>query len=173
MGTLDKSTIENTTVNIPNLVLESNHETPKKNVILSSHFHSRKSSSLQNLNNRKNLKPHIPLLINRNMQSKYQDKKKVDLKCSNIRYLNSMSFEQSICENHSRPRSKASSASNKKRSNEQESNEDSLEWLILNVSSLSYNGFEVHDPVSSMLSHFDTYVPLDSERNHRYCYNRL
>ena len=104
------------------------------------------------------------------MQSKYQDKKKVDLKYSNIRYLNSVSFEESICESHSRPKSKASSASKKKPSNEQESNEDSLEWLILNVSSLSYNGFEVHDPVSSMLSHFDTYVPLDSERNHRYCY---
>ena len=84
-----------------------------------------------------------------------------------------MSFEESIYENHSRPKIKASSASNQKPSNEQGSNEDSLEWLILNVSSLSYNGFEVHDPVSSMLSHFDTYVPLDSERNHRYCYNRL
>ena len=47
------------------------------------------------------------------------------------------------------------------------SNNESFKELILNVASIDYNGFELHDPTALMLTHFDTHVPPEMDVNAR------
>ena len=55
----------------------------------------------------------------------------------------------------------------KHQSGKESSNIESLRWLILNVSNLDYNGFELNDPTALMPNHFDAYNPTESGRNSR------
>ena len=55
----------------------------------------------------------------------------------------------------------------KQQSYKESKNIKSLEWLILNVSNLDYNGFELNDPTALMPNHFDAYNPTASGRNSR------
>ena len=78
-----------------------------------------------------------------------------------------MSLDEPISKNNLSSNKDSFGNPDKEENNEQCSNCESLKGLILNVSTLHYNGFELQDPTALMTVHFNAYIPNESDKNSR------
>lgn len=149
-------------IDLPNLEISKLTRSENKSHSLRKN-NSRKSLSLQSLN--KKVEPISPKCIQENRN--HRNKSKNGLESGKHISLDIVSLEDKISEGNFKSDCEAVTDLDNHQSYEENSNKESLKWLILNISNLDYNGFELNDPTASMPFHFDANNPTESGRNSR------
>ena len=128
---------------------------------------SRKSLSLQSFNKEITYTSPKGMQVNRKINQKHLNTAKHCLKSGKHRSLDTVPLGDEISKGAHRTNSETFIDLDQYQSNKESSNCESLKWLILNVSNLDYNGFELNDPTALMPIHFGAYIPTEFERNSR------
>ena len=131
---------------------------------------TRKSLSLRSLNETTQFSSPKRIQVVRKYTHK-QNKK--HFKFGNTKSFDCVSLSGRVCGGYSLNHSEAVSDLTKEHRYEPCSNNESFKELILNVASIDYNGFELHDPTDLMFIHFDTHVPTEMDGNARLVYYPL
>ena len=160
----ETDTADNEDPNFPNIVQISKTRGNDKNSESLSKHDTRKSLSLRSLNEKTQFSSPKGIQVVRTNAHKQNSN---HFKLGNSESFDCVSLNGRVCGGNSLNHSEALSDLTKEQSYETCSNNKCFKELILNVASIDYNGFELHDPTSLMLIHFDTHVPTEMEGNIR------
>ena len=97
-----------------------------------------------------------------NVANKCLNKKENNFKDKKLKLLRNISLDEQNKNNYSNL-----SDGRVLEERREELNKKSLGGLILNATNLSYNGFELQDPITLMSLHFDAHTPLETGNTNR------